>query len=876
MPAFLRTKIQLPPISSTFVARERLLRQLDADQSAQILLVSAPAGFGKSSFLIDWAHRLKKQDTCVIWYALDEHDNDPARFKTHLLAAFQHATGALQTAPASAEQLRLQDVSDQILNAALTAASPLVMILDDYHLLTEPAIHDALNLISTHLPQNMKLAIGTRADPPIQLARLRAQGNVTEIRMADLRFTHDEAARCLEKALGWLPSAPLLRQLVELTEGWAAALTLIMIGRQQSDEAALAQQLASYSTSRRHIFDYFSQEVLQHQPPPIRQFLLDTCVLNQLDPQSCQALTTDPAAPIRLNQIGVAGLFLVPLSDTAPVYRYHHLFSQFLRQHLQLHEPSRYRQQQRKAAEWYAGRNRMVQAVHHAFHAADFTYAAKLITDHAWEQLTARGEITTIVRWQERFPPETLREHPRLALYFSRALYLTGDIAGSRELVQLATEALDAAENPDRSRKGLQAIAYNYQATLAAYHGDVPAGREWIAKARKRQDNVEALDQVRIANTAAFLHFLVGDIMPARRAYDRALAQAEAIAHDYLTLDAHSYLGQIDLMAGELTAVQKRCAPILAAYETKIGPLSAVMLPLATAYFHRNQLTEAEALLREGLQLAEQSDIPDVLWLTHLHLADLQLAYGDFAAAESNIAQARRHAGGFHSAMINSRIDAAEIRVQLQVGDTAVAAAWAQTYQETPPTPYQQDEEALTLAQVRLALHEHEAALAALTQLITAAQQHGRVKTQIGAEILRARACQALNKPEQALQATIAALQLAAPQRFVRPFLEAGPPLQSLLRAAAADSRVQNYAAALLEIVSQDDSPQHPADLLTDREFEVLEQLAAGGSNRDIANALVISIGTVKSHVHHIMNKLDAQNRTEAVSKARHLRILAE
>lgn len=873
MPSLLRTKIQLPPIRTQHIDRERLMLHLGAraQPDTRLVLVSAPAGFGKSSLLVHWSHGLRRDGSVVAWYAIDERDNDPARFGAYLLGAFRSLGGAFASLPDDTARVGLQEAITAILNAAVELDSPVVLVLDDYQLITEPHVHDAVGFMLEDLPVNMRLAIGTRADPPLQLARLRARGAVTEVRMADLRFRAAETADWLSRSLGRMPSAPLIERLEAVTEGWAAALALLLAGRPEADEQELESQLAGYSRSRRHIFDYLADEVLERQPDEIRQFLFDTCVLDRLHPELCRAMTGREDAPLLLERLAAAGLFVIPLSDSEPTYRYHHLFEQFLRRRLEMEDRRRYLDQHRQAAQWHAAHDGAVEAVQHALAAEALDYAAALIEEQAWADLTSRGETMTLIGWLPAFPRTALRHHPRLSLYFSRALYLTGDIERSREYVQLATEVLD-----DGGDEALWAIACNYQATLAAYCGEVEAGRRWIQRAAALSDAVDDLDRVRIANTAAFLDYVTGDVAAARRAYRQALEQAQRLGHHYLMLDAHYYLAQADLLAGELTAALERCEAVRAQYAARISPLSVLMLPQAQVHYQRNRPAEAEAALREAITLARQANITDVLWSAHVLLADVLLAQGEAAAAAESIAQARGYGRGYRSPMVASLIGAAEARLMLRSGRTDEAAAWAAEYRRTERPGYQRDYEDLTLAQVLLAQGEHRRARELLARLTAEAEAGGRAASVAGAEAVLALVHQAAGDTGAALAALERALAPARPQGAVRLFLDLGEPMVRLLRRAAGRGIGSGYVERLLDAAGRSDAAQHPADALTEREVEVLRHVAEGRSNQAIATALVVSLGTVKSHIHHIMGKLEARSRTEAVSKARGLGILTD
>lgn len=873
MAKLLQTKIELPPLRQQQISRERVLRQVKEYPAARLIQVSAPAGFGKSTSLLQWAHRLREGGSLVAWYAVDERDNDPARFAAYLLGAFRVA-GIEPSAPDSDEPFEVQEAVTSLLNAAAQVGERVLLLLDDYHLISEPQIHDAIRHLCEYMPANMRLAIGTRVDPPLPLARMRSRSEMVEIRMADLRFNGEEVGEWYGASLGWTPSRSSVERLEKATEGWAAALALVMMSQPPADEQGLEQQLARYSQSQRHIFDYFAQEILEHQPEEIRHFLLNTSVLNELRPDLCATLTDNHRAPLLLNRLAAESLFIIPLSNTEPIYRYHHLFAQFLRQHLAMNDRGRYLQQHRRAAEWYVAHDNVVEAVDHALAAEEFEYAAGLIEDRVLTALISRGEFMTLVNWQRHFSEDVLARHPRLWLYSVRALYLSGHVQLAETQVRRAVDAFDRDSGDVEAQQALQAIAFNCQATLAAYRGDLETASRRIEQAKALLSQVGGPDRVRISNTGAYIRYLNGDVPAAQRAFRETVTLAKQLNDRWVMLDAHYYLAQLDLLSGDLQAVQERYERLLDRYTTRTAQMIPLMLPLADTLYQFDRSVEAESLLREAMTQAQSSNQPDVCLFGHVALSGMLAARGETAEAAASITQARAFAAGYQSPMADSLINAAEARVMLRSGRLEEASYWAEQYQQAEEADYHQDYEKLTLAQVWLAQGEHAQALHLLEGIIADAQAAGRILYVLNAEIMQAVAYQDAGKPESALSALERALGLAKPQRFVRLFLDMGRPMRALLRRAVAREPVSEYARFLLDRAAQAEEARHPADLLTEREIEVLQELATGASNQEIAETLVISVGTVKSHIHHIMSKMDAQNRTEAVSKARTLNIL--
>lgn len=877
-PSLLHTKIQLPPLRAVHIHRRRLTRALQpgTETAPRITLVSAPAGYGKTSCLVESAHQLHQDGSLVAWYALDEWDNSPARFSVYLLDAFRAASPDFQRLLPSPEQIGLQSAIEQILNCVTQIEAPVILLLDDYHLIVESQIHSAISYMVENLPANMRLGIGSRSDPPLQLARLRAQRRIAEIRMADLRFTPDETAQWVQTELGWTPTDDILRQVDEHAEGWAAAVALIMMQQSHADQQAIEHELARYSVSRRHIFDFFMQEVFDQQPDDVREFLLDTCVLHRLHPDLCSALAANPTSALILHRLAHASLFVTPLSVAEPIYRYHHLFEQFLRQYLDLHDPARLREKHRLAALWYAEQGSVVETVHHGLASEDFDFVAQYFIGHAWEILTSRGEVLTIVSWLPHFPDEVLRRHPRLCLYFARAFSMLGNAKNAQKYVHLATSILDDDAHDIQERATLQAIAFNYQATPAALRGDLQSAQRWLDQANALLHAVDGLDRARIVHTDAYLQYLRGDVPKARQAYEYSLELSRQIGHDYLLVDGHYYLGQLDLLAGDLQAVRARGDAVIAQYRSKVDVTSLAMVPVASAYYQQNHVIEAEAILRDAIALARRSSIPDASMYAHMALTDVLLARGEVTEAEANIAQARQWAQGYASPMLEALISASRARIALYAGQLDEAVDWARQYQAMEQVDYQQDYENLTLAEVWMAQGHHAKALALLASLIASAEPAGRMGNVIVAETLRALAYRASAMNDAARGALRQALRLAEPQGYIRVFLDRGEPMLRMLRDIVVHDPDARFAVSLLQLDVPAQQHQHPADALTERELEVLHHVAHGASNQNIAESLVISMGTVKSHIHHIMNKLDARSRTEAVRKARSLNLLRD
>ncbi|MBK8022859.1 MAG: hypothetical protein IPK19_15870 [Chloroflexi bacterium] len=886
--ALLSTKITLPPVQQGHISRGRLSADPGRQANLRLILISAPAGFGKSICLLEWCHALRQDGTKIVWYALDAQDNDPARFASHLAGAFaraveEDADGFAEPATAG----NLDSVMAVLVNTLAQTPDRFVFAFDDYHLIAAPEIHAALGLMLEHLPANAQIALATRADPPLQLSRLRARGQVLEVRAADLRFTAPEIEQFFAQAVGLRLSRDHLDQLDQLSEGWAAALRLITlslggagqavdshgVGEPLVNDRSVERILSRFSPAKQHIFDYLADEVFEQQPEETRQYLLDTCVLDHLTPELCGVITGNCGAPLLLERLVRGRLFVIPLAESEPIFRYHHLFADFLRQRLRQADLPRWRERQRQAAEWYEQHADWTQAVHHALNGEEYAYAAWLIEARAWEALTSRGEIMTVLAWLPRFPQDELKEHPRLCLYFSRAMYLTGDLQQSLALVTIATQAIKGLDPSAAETVELRTIAYSYQATLAAYRGQIADGLALAEQALADRETLNRLGQTRLVNTIGYLYYASGKIAESRRFYQEAYALAQEIGHAFLMIDAQHFLAELDIAAGELGAAEARCAEMLTQYPRDLAPIGDLVLSLANVHYERNDLTRAEALLREAIQLSRSGGLRYTQWVACVALARVLAVEERFDEAQAMLRQAMAVAAAFNGPTIQSLVEAMGARLALLQGQVEEAADWLGRDAEVEALETLRHFEILTRARVLLALRHPPEALPLLEAFGHSARADGRHGHALEADVLRALA---LNLSGQ-LPAALTVLKVALPQAeregYVRVFLDEGAPMLRLL-ARAGEAGISPAYVGLLREAENAARRVHPADLLSDRELDVLRLLAQGATNHDIVDALVISLGTVKSHINHIMTKLDARNRTEAVAKARSLGLL--
>lgn len=885
----LRTKFYIPPERPGIVARPRLLHQLDEGLSAHpLILVSAPAGYGKTTLIARWLRQRRAASpaatTRVAWLSIDDSDNDPASFFTYLVAAIQE-TG-IEWQP---QDQSLWNVSDSPPAVAIITSllnefdraqneQPFILVLDDYHKIQTVVIHEALQFLMDHAPPSLRMVLTTREDPPLTLARWRARGQMTEIRAADLRFTAGETATFLNEAMGLSLTADQIGALKSRTEGWIAGLHLAVLAlRSPGPEAAQSSEdlIASFSGSHHYVIDYLMDEVLRQQRDDVSEFLRQTSVLDRLCAPLCDAVTGRDDSQEILMQLERTNVFLVPLDDRREWYRYHHLMADSLQAGL---DKSTRQESHRRASQWYESRGVPVGAFYHARATGDVSLAANVLerviqNTAAW----SRGEVSRLTGWLDSLPESTLAERPALSLHASRALYLSGRMERAEKLLRQAEQSLGRDAQPAREQPELATLAAILRAATDAMRGENLAGAVTsMSRILKRPIDVTQHTAARAADTLGLAHELAGDVESAEDAYRQASELAHAAGVRYLAVNARCEAALMQIQQGRLALAAETCRLALElAGDGDIPPTGLVWAVLGEIARERDDLETAARSISTGIALAQKGGIVDDLRYAYLYLARLRQAEGDTAAALS----AWQDAGSLTRLYNNPRLDqlssAHHARIDLTAGSQSLAERWARHYQrerDTHQTDYLREFEDLTLARVLLAHQKEDEALALLQSLATEARAAGRNRTTIEANILLALALR--SRADEAGDALLAALSLAAPEGFARMFIDEGQALAPLLlRARAAFPEfIDRLLAALPASNPTEDNALAqgaPADGLSEREMDVLRLLNAGLSNREIADELIITVGTAKWHVHNIIAKLDAGNRVQAIARAR-------
>ena len=905
----LATKLHVPRLQRGFVPRPRLNGRLDQGLARELVLVCASAGFGKTALVANWVGRGSRP---VAWLSLDAGDNDPARFWRHVVAALDRAhPGIAQRvgpllgppAPRSFEGLVTALINEL---AAQPSEEVILLVLDDYHLIDAQPVHTPLEFLLRHLPRGLRVVLASRSDPPLPLARLRAAGQLVELRADDLRFTAEETAALLHEALGPGLPGPAAAALTVRTEGWAAGLQLAALSMRENTD--VAGFVAAFSGSHRYVLDYLAEEVLERQSEQLRTFLLETSVLERLSGALCDAITGRTDSQVMLEQVERANLFLVPLDEVRGWWRYHHLFADLLRARLRQEQPGQLVQLHRNAAAWYQEHGLADDAVRHAVAAGEMDWAARLIERHFDELFYLRGEGATIQRWLTSLPAGLARSRSRLCLAEALLALASGRVeavgapldAAERALTKVADEPFESTVGRGSWLLNVAATVTTQRAYLSALRGDAAGTASFASRALAEIGEDDWMLKSVAQWNLGLAEWLRGRLAEAERALSSTSSQWREIGERGLGVVMHDHLGKVQRARGRLDAAIGTYQRTLVVTAPPGGPAmpgaGAAHVGLAEVAYERNELDTALHHVTEGIPLCRQFVYTPPLAAGLVTLGWIRQARGDLAGAQEAMDEARQMAPSPAVTGLFNPVPVEWARLLVAQGEVAAAARWTEELRlRADDEPgYPQEREYLVLARVLVSQDRPAEALALLGRLHAAADAQGRTGSVIEIGALRALALAATGEDNAAVDVLARALMLARPQGYVRVFADEGQPMSALLarliaaqqgdQAAARGVPLGYLALALRAIGGEDAGPgagrQAAAavpglvEQLTARELEILVLLAAGAPNPRIAAELVISVDTVKKHVSHLLAKLGATNRTEAVTRARQLGLI--
>ncbi len=900
----LETKLHVPRRRRGLVARPRLIERLSGESESKLTLVSAPAGFGKTTLLAEWLAAVPADGRSAAWLSLDKSDNDPVVFWTYLIGALQtaadgvggHALSLLQS-----PQPPIEAALVTLLNELSASSTDVVLVLDDYHVIDAREVQEGMAFVLEHLPPQLQLVIAGRADPALPLARLRGRGELVEIRAADLRFTPDEAAAYLNGVMALELTARDVAALEGRTEGWIAALQLAALSMQGRDDVAAF--IADFAGDDRYIVDYLAEEVLQRQPERVQHFLLQTSILDRLSGPLCDAVTGQHGGKAMLESLDRANLFLVRLDDSRRWYRYHRLFADVLHTHLLDDQPEDVPDLHRRASGWYEQNGEPSEAIRHALAAGDVERAAGLV-ELAIPALRRSRQEATIRGWLDAIPDEVVRVRPVLAVGFIGALMAGGEFEGVEDRLADAERWLE----PTGDQKGtwappagmvvvdqgelprLPGAIEMYRAGLALVRGDAPAT---VGHAQRAIDRAAETDHLTRAGASALLGLALwggGDLEAAHRAYSDAVEGLQRAGHVSDVLGCSITLADIRITQGRLGEALRTYEQALRLAADQDGTVlrgtADMYVGMSQIACERDDLAAATQHLLRAEELGEHTWLPQNPYRWRVAMARVRQAEGDLDGALDLLEEAQRVYMGDFSPNVRP-IPAVRARMLAAQGRVGEALAWAreQGLSADDEPSYLREFEHITLAKVLLAQSRAQhaappmsAAARLLQRLLQAAEAGERTGSVIEILVLQALCDHARGDVPGALAALERALTLAEPEGYVRMFAGEGPPMASLLRAAAKQGIAPSYAHRLLAAVNKSEdtcTQQGLIEPLSERELEVLRLLSSDLDGPDIARELTVSLNTLRTHTKNIYAKLGVNSRRAAVRQAAELNLLS-
>jgi LuxR family maltose regulon positive regulatory protein len=901
----LESKFHVPARRPGAVARSRLNERLSGAAQSALTVLSAPAGFGKTTVLTEWLATIPADGPSVAWLSLDQRDNDPTGYWTYVIAALQ--TAAEGVGDSALSLLRSSQPSTEaalavLLNDLDAVPDDIVLVLDDYHLVEAPEVHEGMAFLLEHLPPKLHLVIATRADPALALARLRGRGQLLEVRAADLRFTPEESAAYLNGSMGLVLKEGDVVALNGRTEGWIAALQLAALSMQGRDDASAF--IAGFAGDDRYIVDYLVEEVLARQPAEVRDFLLKTSVLDRLTGPLCDAVTGREGGRAALVALERANLFLVPLDGRREWYRYHHLFADVLQAHLLDEYADDVPELHRRASAWFEQNDAWSEAIDHALAGEDFPRAAGLM-ELAIPAVRRDRRDAELRRWVRSLPDEVVRARPVLGIAFVGALAQGEEFDSVEERLRVIERSVcsDGGVWPEQPPPNVIVVdeeAYRllpgsielYRSALALANGDLAGTVRHAREAMSLAPPDDLLVRAAAAGMSGLASWTTGDLEAAHQAYTECVAGLQRAGSISDVLGCCIALGDLRTAQGRLGDAMRtyEWALDLASGEPGEQPLRGTAdmhVGIASVLLERGDLTAAAEQVARSQRLGEHNGLRQNAYRWRVAMARVREAEGDLDGAIELLDEADRVYARDYSPNVRP-VPAVRARVRVRRGELSHALEWARErgLSADDEPSYLREFEHLTLARLLLARHSTERVEALLDQaktllgrLLTSAEDGGRTGTVTEVLVLQALVQQARGDTASALAPLRRAVTLAEPEGYVRLFADEGPPMAALLKALARQAAAPRYVRRLLAAAGRTEHTtpvtQALVEPLSDRELDVLRLLGTDLDGPDIARQLSVSLNTMRTHTKNIYAKLGVTSRRAAVRQAAELNLLS-
>lgn len=872
-----RTKLNVPPPRQRLVRREKLLEWLDRESCRPLTLISAPAGFGKTTLLTSWQHAQEGRRFHTSWLSLDDEDNDPVRFFYYVVAALQVVEPGIGRAllglfgyvkvPAA------RDLMSMLLNELQESTTPLLLVLDDYHVIRNPEIDQAIAYLVDHAPETLRLFIATREEPRLPLARWRAQQKIAEVDLENLRFSREEAASFLQHTMGLELDTGTARLLEVRADGWIAGLQMAALSIQRHVEAGESSEIgtvaAAFGGDHRYVIDYLASEVLRRQPDEVRSFLRQTSILERLCGPLCDAVTERSDGTRMLARLEQANMFLLRLDDQRKWFRYHQLFADFLRSGLDTSERT---ELHLRASAWHERQGFIEDAFRHALAAGETVLAIRLFR-LAVENLTRRGEFPTALAWLEALPDAAVRSRRDLSGYKAWLLYLEGRLRES-EAYSLIARSIEDDDTPPAHRATVQ----TFEAFLAINRGDprsaLPLAREALQQLSDSQTFFRACALSLLGHAQRFC----GEVEEALVTLRSAVDLGRECGNDLIMLDALGTLTSLMLARGQLREALALCTRAAQQHVDARGrPLPVaglVHLTLGALQYETNDLDQASSSLVKAVELCRQLGMVYYVLTAQRTLARVQHASGLREAAWDTLAASSEVAQRSENPQRNRSLEVLSAEFHLREGNLDAAERALENVvrskgSETFP-------ESLVLAELSLKRGDARAACDRLDRAEGKARDAGLQARRIAILVLRSLSWRALGKRAAAIRDVRTAVSLAAPGGFRRVFLDGGGAVAWLLEGArdVAPAFVDSLLRELSPSAIERSEVKAPTDLLGETQMQILSHLDRGLTNQEIASKLDITVGTTKWHLNQIFGKFQVRNRVEAIAKARELGLI--